>query len=155
MGRASLYRVPGFGAVFWDLTYILTTRCSLQTRSYAMPILGLMINVSWELVYGFYVAETALERSGFVLWLILDLGLVHLAWILGVLLLVGCWGHFAFASWWLSVPGIAFVDKAGKWWRGMEGYDQTELAYWSAGVAMLLVRQHSGGTNYRIIEFGK
>ncbi|KAK9778267.1 hypothetical protein SCAR479_05237 [Seiridium cardinale] len=170
----------GLGVVFWDLAYILMTRRSLQTRSYGMPILGLVINISWEIVYGFYVAETALEKSGFILWLILDLGLVyttirfapedwsstspwvgsHMAGILGALLVIGCWGHYAFASWWLSAPGIGFGNKAGKWWRGKEGYDQTELAYWSAGLAqmvasagslaMLLIRQHSGGTSYKI-----
>ncbi|KAH6640069.1 hypothetical protein BKA67DRAFT_528325 [Truncatella angustata] len=170
----------GLGVVFWDLTYILITRRSLRTRSYGMPILGLMTNVSWEMVYGFYVAETALEQSGFILWLLLDLGLVYttirfapddwaatspkigrnISWVLGSMLLFGCWGHYAFVSWWLSAPGIGFGDKTGKWWRGKEGYDQTELAYWSAGVAqmvlsvasvaMLLIREHSGGTSYKI-----
>lgn len=170
----------GLGVCFWDLTYILMTRRSLQTRSYGMPILGLMINVTWEIVYGFYVADDLLERSGFILWLILDLGLVyttikfapddwsttspwvgrHMAGILGIMLIIGCWGHFAFVSWWLSVPGVGSGDKTGKWWRGREGYDPTELAYWSAGVsqmvlsassvAMLLVRGHSGGTSYTI-----
>jgi hypothetical protein len=51
-------------------------------------------------------------------------------------------------------------DKTGKWWRGREGYDTTELAFWSAGfaqlvssacgLAMLVVRGHSGGTSYTI-----
>lgn len=170
----------GAGVLFWDLTYILMTRRSLQTRSYGMPIVGLAINVSWEVVYGFYVAETVLERSGFILWLLLDLGLVYttvrfapedwagtnrwvgrnMTWILCAMFLVGCWGHLAFVSWWLSQPGTGFGDKTGKWWRGMEGYDQTELAYWSAGLAqmvasagalaMLVVRGHSGGTGYLI-----
>jgi hypothetical protein len=170
----------GAGVVFWDLTYILMTRRCLQTRSYGMPIVGLAINVSWEIVYGFYVAEELLERSGFVLWLLLDLGIVYttvrfapeewsstspwvgrnMTWILALMLLVGCWGHFAFVSWWLAQPGTGFGDKSGKWWRGQEGYDTTELAFWSAGVsqvassagslAMLIVRGHSGGTGYTI-----
>ncbi|KAI0121315.1 hypothetical protein BJ170DRAFT_704402 [Xylariales sp. AK1849] len=170
----------GAGVMFWDLTYILMTRRSLQTKSYGMPIVGLMINVTWEIVYGFYVTEMMLEKSGFIIWLLLDLGLVYttvrfapdewantsqwvgrnMVWVLGVMLLVGCWGHYAFASWWLSQPGIGFGDKTGKWWHGQDGYDTTELAYWSAGLsqmvcstgslAMLIVRGHSGGTGYTI-----
>jgi hypothetical protein len=45
------------------------TRRSLQTRSYAMPLAGLAVNVSWEIVYGLYVAETVFERLGFSVWL--------------------------------------------------------------------------------------
>lgn len=84
----------------------------------------------------------------------------HMAWILSVMVLVGCWGHLAFITWFLAEPGRGSGDKAGKWWRGQEGYDTTELAFWSAGVAqlvssacslaMLVVRGHSGGTGYRI-----
>ncbi|ORY58490.1 uncharacterized protein BCR38DRAFT_447456 [Pseudomassariella vexata] len=171
----------GTGVLFWVLTYILMTRRGLATQSYGMPIVGLAINVSWEIIYGFYVAEAWLEKSGFLFWLLLDLGVIyttvryaplewrdggrqvvgrHMGWILGFMLLVGCWGHYAFASWWLSRPGVGVGDKTGKWFHGEEGYDTTELAYWSAGVsqlvlsagslAMLLVRGHSGGTGYVI-----
>ncbi|KAI0164251.1 hypothetical protein GGR52DRAFT_575606 [Hypoxylon sp. FL1284] len=166
----------GAGVFFWGAAYVLMTRRSLRTRSYGMPLLGLAVNVSWEAVYGFYVAEMAFERTAFALWLALDLGLVyttvrfapddwaatnsfvgrHVAWVLALLLAVGCWGHYAFASWWLSRPGMGAGDKAGKWYYGRDGYDTTELAYWSAGlaqlvlstssVAMLVVRGHSGGT---------
>ncbi|KAI1862364.1 uncharacterized protein JN550_010226 [Neoarthrinium moseri] len=180
MGCAAVNRVPRRGVLFWDLAYILMTRRSLKTRSYGMPILGLAINVAWEVIYGFYVAEIWLEKLGFIFWLLLDLGLVYttirfapedwattspwvgrnITYILASMLLVGCWGHLAFASWWLESPGTGFGSKAGKWWRGQEGFDTTELAYWSAGVsqmvlsaaslAMLMVRGHSGGTSYAI-----
>ncbi|CAJ2510619.1 Uu.00g062440.m01.CDS01 [Anthostomella pinea] len=168
------------GVFFWDLTYILMTRRALQTRSYGMPLVGLAINVSWEIVYGLYVAENLLERLGFSLWLLLDLGLIYttvrfapedwastnravgrnVAWILGFMIVVGCWGHYAFASWFFSEPGMGSGDKTGKPWRGKDGYDTTELAFWSAGVAqlvlsadglaMLIVRGHSGGTGFLI-----
>ncbi|KAI1816440.1 hypothetical protein GGS20DRAFT_538350 [Poronia punctata] len=170
----------GVGILFWDIAYILMTRRSLQTRSYALPLAGLAVNVSWEIVYGFYVAEAAFERAGFILWLFLDLGVIYttvrfapedwegtskfvgrnISWILGLMILLGCWGHMAFITWFLSEPGRGSGDKAGKWWRGREGYDTTELAFWSAGfaqlvgsacsLAMLIVRGHSGGTSYKI-----
>lgn len=170
----------GLGVLFWDATYILMTLRSLRTKSYPMPILGLAINVSWEIVYACYVSEALFEKAGFAFWLILDIGLIyttvkfaphewertsswvgrHMAAILAVMTAVGCLGHFAFVSWWLSRPGIGHGDKSGKWYFGRDQYDTTELAYWSAGVAqmidsvgslaMLLVRGHSGGTSYGI-----
>lgn len=170
----------GLGVVFWDATYILMTLRSLKTKSYSMPLLGLALNVSWEIVYALYVCEAPLETAGFAIWLLLDLGLVyttvksapyewketspwvgrHVASILVVMTAVGCVGHFAFVSWWLSAPGIGHGDKTGKWYFGQDKYDTTEMAFWSAGVAqlvdsigslaMLLVRGHSGGTSYAI-----
>lgn len=170
----------GIGVLCWDATYILMTRRCLQTKSYGMPILGLALNISWEIIYGLYVSEALLEKSGFVVWLLLDIGLIYTTvkfapydwersspWIgrnIGVLLVlmtvVGCIGNFAFVSWWLSEPGIGHGDKRGKWYFGRDEYDTTELAFWSAGaaqviasvgsLAMLLVRGHSGGTSYAI-----
>lgn len=170
----------GVGVLFWDATYILMTARSLRTRSYSMPLLGLALNVSWEIVYALYVCEAPLETAGFTLWLLLDIGLVyttvrfapddwegtsrwvgrHVAPILAAMTAVGCVGHFAFVSWWLSRPGVGHGDKTGKWYFGQDQYDTTEMAYWSAGVAqmvdsvgalaMLVVRGHSGGTSYAI-----
>ncbi|KAI0535900.1 hypothetical protein GGR58DRAFT_477302 [Xylaria digitata] len=166
--------------LLWNLAYVLMIRRSLKTCSYPMPIVGLAINVSWEIVYAIYVAETAFERLGFAVWLLLDLGIVYttvrfapydwaqtskfvgdnIVGILGLMILIGCWGHIAFVTWFLSEPNRGSGDKTGKWWRGEEGYDTTELAFWSAGVAqlvgstsslaMLFVRNHSGGTSYKI-----
>lgn len=170
----------GLGVISWDMTYILMTLRSLHTKSYGMPLLGLALNVSWEIVYACYVCEAPLETAGFAIWLLLDLGLLyttvkfapyeweqsspwvgrHVASILAVMTAVGCVGHFAFVSWWLSAPGIGHGDKSGKWYFGQDKYDTTEMAFWSAGVAqlvasvgslaMLLVRGHSGGTSYSI-----
>lgn len=170
----------GVGVLCWDAAYILMTLRSLRTKSYSMPLLGLALNVSWEVVYALYVCEAPLETAGFTIWLLLDIGLIYttikfaphewnktnpwvgrnMAAILGGMTAVGCVGHFAFVSWWLSRPGIGHGDKTGKWYFGQDKYDTTELAYWSAGVAqlvdsagalaMLLVRGHSGGTSFVI-----
>ena len=169
------------GVVLWDATYILMTLRSLRTHSYGMPLLALAANLSWELVYVFFVCETPLETFGFLFWLVLDVGLVYTTvrfgegdwkggrwgWVgrwVGVVLVgltaVGCVGNYWFARWWLEVPGRGSGSKQGKWWRGREGFDTTELAFWSAGLsqvllsvgslAMLASRGHSGGTGYVI-----
>lgn len=172
--------VLGAGVVFWDLTYILLTLRGLRDKSYGMPLAPLVINVSWEIVYALYVCEAVIEKIGFAIWLLLDIGVVYctiifaprewassspwvgrnMAWILAVLVAIGCVGHFAFISWFLGTPGMGHGDKTGKWWRGHEGFDTSECAFWSAAVAqfvlsadsiaMLLIRRHSGGTSYLI-----
>lgn len=42
-----------------------------------MPLLALALNISWEGVYAFYVAEPPLERFVFTLWLAIDCGMVY------------------------------------------------------------------------------
>jgi len=172
----------GIGVLLWDATYILMTRRALATRTYGMPLLALAANVSWEVVTVFYVCEAPLETFGFLFWLLLDVGLVYttlkygeenwrssggwswvgrrIGWVFSALLVLGGIGNYWFASWWLAVEGRGSGTKAGKWWRGREGYDTTELAFWSAGVSqvvlsacslsMLTSRGHSGGTSYTI-----
>lgn len=170
----------GVGVLCWDATYVLMTRRCLQTQSYGMPLLGLALNVAWEVVFGLYVSEAALEAAGFAAWLALDAGLVyttvryaprewertspwvgrHAGALLAVMTAAGVAGNWAFASWWLSEPGTGHGDKTGKMYYGRDGYDTTELAFWTAGatqvvastgsLAMLLVRGHSGGAGYAI-----
>ncbi|KXX75113.1 hypothetical protein MMYC01_208902 [Madurella mycetomatis] len=168
--------------LLWSATYVLMTRRSLATKSYGMPLLALAVNVSWEIVNLFYVCEMPLEKVGLAMWLLFDVGLVYttvqfgpndwrssnpwvgrnIGWILAALTAGGGFGHWAFSAWWLAEPGRGYGSgsKAGKWWGGREGYDTTELAFWSSGVSqlilsygslsMLLARGHSGGTGYDI-----
>ncbi|KAH7025033.1 uncharacterized protein B0I36DRAFT_251341 [Microdochium trichocladiopsis] len=186
----------GAGVVCWDITYILMFLRSRTTKSSGVPLLGLALNVSWEIAYAFVVADTLLERVGFATWLALD-GLIvysllkhagddwrestgggrwvarHLGWVLYGMVLVGCVGQAAFVLTFFARPGLvaravvagkygvsAGVNKAGKFWRGREGLDTTELSFWSAGLAQdvfsaaslaqLVARGHSGGTGYLI-----
>ncbi|KAK3496250.1 hypothetical protein B0T13DRAFT_400707 [Neurospora crassa] len=170
----------GIGVLFWDATYILMTRRALATKTYGMPLLALAFNVSWELVYAFYVSEMILEKLGFAFWLLLDIGLIYttvrfgpeawrhtnpwvgrnIGWLFALMTAVGCVGHYAFAAWWMSEPHRGSGDKTGKFWAGQDAYDATEVAFWSAAVcqlagsagslAMLITRGHSGGTSYLI-----
>lgn len=90
---------------------------------------------------------------------------------------VAAGANYAFVRWWLAVPHRGFgpgangswtvfreitaeQTKTGKWWAGREGFDTTELAFWSAIVSQLglsagslvqlLRRGHSGGASYGI-----
>lgn len=169
------------GALLWDAAYILMTRRALVTRSYGMPLLPLALNLSWEIAYVFCVCEEVLETVGFSAWLVLDVGIVyttlkfgeadwrgrrhawvgrHIAGVLAGMVVVGCVANYAFIRWWLEVPGRGHGIKQGKWWGGREGFDTTELAFWSAAViqvtisacslVMLVERGHSGGTSFAI-----
>ncbi|KAF4780663.1 hypothetical protein HER10_EVM0000698 [Colletotrichum scovillei] len=167
------------GAIFWDMCYVLMSIRSHRTKSYGMPLFALALNLSWELIYAVRVAEHPFERLGFLVWLLLDVPLVYTTlknakheWrhaplvannigaFLAIMVALGCAGNYAVADWWLSAPGTGYGDKSGKWWAGREGFDCTELAFWTAGLAqfalgtgclaMLLVRGHSGGASYAI-----
>ncbi len=169
----------GIGVVLWQATYVLMAVRSFRTRSYGMPILALTLNISWEVVYFAYVSDMLFEKLGFAFWLILDIPLLytsvkygrrewehapliarHLPIILAAMTIVGLVGNYAFAVWWLAVPSRGTGIKTGKFYYGVEGYDCTELAFWSAAVlqlpasagclAMLLIREHSGGASYAI-----
>ncbi|CRK38125.1 hypothetical protein BN1723_004366 [Verticillium longisporum] len=167
------------GALCWDATYVLLAFRSRRTHSYGMPLLALALNISWEIIFAIGIAEQPLERIGFLAWLLLDIPILqatiraaprefshaplvacNIVPILASMVVVGCAGNAAFAYWFFAVPGRGSGDKAGKWWRGAEGYDCTELAFWTAGIAqltvsagclaMLVERGHSGGTSYAI-----
>lgn len=169
----------GGGVVFWLICYVLMARRSLSTHDTPIPLLALGINLSWEVVYAFYVTEEWLEFAGFAMWLALDIPVLYATIKHGrrsnaasplvgrnvtlLLMLVFAFGLVAnalFAWWWLKEPHRGHGEKWGKTWKGLEARDTTELAWWSAGVAqmtlsvgalgMLLQRGHSGGQSYAI-----
>lgn len=167
------------GVGFWILCYMLMTRRALQTHATPMPLLALGVNLAWEVVYAFYVTEMPIELAGFILWLLFDVPVLyvtvvnakhsfaaspmvarHIRLLLGILFTAGLAANYAFARWWLAEPHRGHGSKEGKPWFGLEARDTTELAWWSAGVAqmilsvgclsMLLSRGHSGGQSYGI-----
>jgi hypothetical protein len=131
----------GIGVLLWDATYILMTRRALATKSFGMPLVALAANLSWEVIYVFYVCEVPLETFGFLFWLILDIGLVYttlrfgaedgkhtwpwvgrnIAWVLGFLTLLGGVAQYVLAAAWLAEPHVGSGLKNGKWWKGREG----------------------------------
>ncbi|KHN96696.1 uncharacterized protein MAM_05252 [Metarhizium album ARSEF 1941] len=169
----------GAGVVCWLVCYALMARRSLRTRDTPIPLLALGINLSWEMVYAFYVTEEWLEFAGFIMWLALDLPVLYttlkygrrsnaasplvarnVPLLLGLVFAFGLVTNTLFAWWWLREPHRGYGLKFGKTWKGLEARDTTELAWWSAGVAqmtmsvgalgMLLQRGHSGGQSYAI-----
>jgi hypothetical protein len=166
----------GVGGVGYTMAYILMTRQSLRDRTYAMPLFQLAINLGWEIIFGLYVAESLLEKTAFLTWLVLDMGLVyttviygknewthapvvgrHIGKILGLFTLWWCWAYWAFSKWWIKEN---INPKLGKIYMGVEGIDTTELGFWASMLAQnglscsllaqLIVRGHSGGTSYTI-----
>ena len=164
------------GGSLWTLCYILLTRQSFRDRSYGMPLFALAYNFAWEFIYGFYVAETPLERAVFTIWLFLDVGMVYGLVVYGKeewnhaplikenlrLIFTGLviWcsvAHWAFATWWIDND---IGKREGKFYRGVVGPDTTELGFWSAVVSQtylsvaslgqLLIRQHTGGVSWGI-----
>lgn len=169
----------GVGVFFWLATYVLMVRRSLATGATPAPLLPLAVNLSWEVVYAFYVCEAPMETCGFIMWLLLDIPVLYatlktaprsfassplvarnVGLLLAVMFVFGLLGNASFVWWWLREPHRGYGLKWGKTWKGQEARDTTELAYWSAGVAqvafsvgalaMLLQRGHSGGQSYAI-----
>jgi len=168
----------GTGGLLYTTTYILMTRQSLRDLTYAMPVISLAFNFAWEIVFALYVAESLPEQIIFVTWMVIDIGLVYTVvkygeneWkhapivgqnigkILGPMVLWLCWALWALCTWWVDVDNPV-NPKAGKIHKGVEGIDTTELGFWTAIVAQvvlswgllaqIVVRGNSGGASYAI-----
>ncbi len=164
------------GGTLWTTCYILMLRESKRTRTYGMPLFVLAMNFAWETVYALYVVETNLEFVVFMIWLLIDCGLVyymlqygkqewrhapfverHLGVILIGMIAYCTLGQYAFAKWWIDNE---VGKREGKLYHGVMGPDTTELGFWSsalaqaylgvASLAQLLVRQHSGGVSWGV-----
>lgn len=165
-----------FAGAAWTLCYVLIAREGIKSKSYGMPLLALANNFAWEMVYALYVADSPLEQTAMTIWMIIDIPIIYstlrygqnewshapavkknLGKILILLILVCAAAHWSFASWWIS-NGISM--KSGKFYRGIEGPDVTEMAFWAVStcqvivsvtsLAMLIVRQHTGGSSWKI-----
>ena len=67
MGRAIPQRGQSVVFLLWSLAYVLMTRRSLATKSYGMPVLALIINLSWEIINLFYVCKMPLKKIGLIM----------------------------------------------------------------------------------------
>jgi len=60
--------------VSWSLTYLLILRRGLLDRTYGMPLAALCANLSWELIFAFYIpAHHPAQHWTATAWLGLDL----------------------------------------------------------------------------------
>ncbi len=164
------------GGALWTTCYLLMLRESKRTRTYGMPLFVLAMNFAWETVYALFIVETNLEFVVFMVWLVIDCGLVyymlrygkqewkhapfverHLGTIFLIMIAYCTLGQFAFAKWWIDNE---VGKREGKFYHGVRGPDVTELGFWSsamaqaylgvASLAQLLVRQHSGGVSWGV-----
>lgn len=166
----------GFAGLAWTLCYILYARQGLRTKSYGMPLFALANNFAWEMVYALSVADAPREKTAMVIWMLIDIPIIYstlrygreewshaqmvsrnLGKILVTLVMLCAVAHWSFASWWM---GNRIAMKSGKFYRGIEGQDATEMAFWAVSVcqvivstsslAQLVTRQHTGGVSWSI-----
>ncbi|KAH7006758.1 hypothetical protein EDB80DRAFT_751546 [Ilyonectria destructans] len=166
----------GFAGLAWTLCYILYARQGLRTKSYGMPLFALANNFAWEMVYALSVADAPREKTAMVIWMLIDIPIIYstlrygreewthaqmvsrnLGKILVALVMLCAVAHWSFASWWM---GNRIAMKSGKFYRGIEGQDATEMAFWAVSVcqvivstsslAQLVTRQHTGGVSWSI-----
>jgi hypothetical protein len=65
------------GTAFWLVVYVLALVHGLRNQTYAVPLVAIAANFSWELIAAVYrVAPVPLWHYGDVLWLSLDAGIV-------------------------------------------------------------------------------
>lgn len=165
-----------FAGLAWTLCYIFIALEGLRSKSYGMPLFALANNFAWEMVYALYVADSPLEKTAMVIWMVIDMPIIYstlryganewshapavqknLGKILLSLIALCAAAHWSFASWWLN-SDISLKD--GKFYRGMEGTDVTEMSFWAVSMcqiivsttslAMLISRQHTGGGSWTI-----
>ncbi|MET0791111.1 MAG: hypothetical protein ABW061_06275, partial [Polyangiaceae bacterium] len=65
------------GTAFWLVLYVLAIVAGFKGRTYAIPLLAICANVSWELIAAVWrVAPERLWHYGDILWLCLDVVVV-------------------------------------------------------------------------------
>ncbi|KIJ26394.1 hypothetical protein M422DRAFT_192285 [Sphaerobolus stellatus SS14] len=58
--------------VFWTAAYLLYVKQAREDRSYGMPLLALILNVSWEFVYTFVYRRNGVGRFFHFPWVFID-----------------------------------------------------------------------------------
>ncbi|KAG9258399.1 uncharacterized protein F5Z01DRAFT_689703 [Emericellopsis atlantica] len=157
-----------FGGVCWTLCYILIAREGLKTKSYGMPLLALANNFAWEMVYALYVVDEPFEKTAMAIWMVIDTPIIYSTILHGAFE----WNHAPAVRKGLTHIFIALLATCAAahwawqdWWIGMavatgQKPDLTQMAYWAVSMcqllvstmslAMLLVRQHTGGVSWTI-----
>ncbi|KAI1173435.1 hypothetical protein F4777DRAFT_447358 [Nemania sp. FL0916] len=62
--------------LLWTMAYVLYIIQARKDKSYGMPLIALCANISWEITYGLFYPLSYVETAAFILWLLLDLGIV-------------------------------------------------------------------------------
>ena len=76
-GHPWLLGLVDVGTAFWLVLYVVAIIEGFRRRTYALPLVAIAANFSWELIAAVYrVAPVALWRIGDILWLCLDAAIV-------------------------------------------------------------------------------
>ncbi|MCX4745864.1 hypothetical protein OG455_10055 [Kitasatospora sp. NBC_01287] len=65
--------------VAWTVAYVLAIRAGVRQRTYAMPVVALATNISWEFQFSFVRPDTGAQLVINILWFAFDCGLVYTA----------------------------------------------------------------------------
>ena len=60
------------GGVFWTITYLLIIRRGFKDKTFGMPMAALCANISWEIVFSFYLPHDSPQIYINYVWFALD-----------------------------------------------------------------------------------
>ncbi|KAI1149272.1 hypothetical protein F4825DRAFT_431093 [Nemania diffusa] len=158
--------------VCWTIAYILYIRQAHRDKSYGMPIVTLCVphfsylpqntdrcaNITWEFMFGGFMATSAAQVVAFLPWAIIDVFIVHATWKygrkqweyapmvaenLGWILLGGI--ALMFVMFWTLVQTLGSVAQACFY---IAWADQLVLT--TTSVAQLMCRGNTGGHSWTI-----
>jgi len=64
------------GGLFWSATYILIIRRGFKDKTFGMPMAALCANISWEIIFAFFIPHNAPQIYVNYIWFSLDVIIV-------------------------------------------------------------------------------
>ncbi len=64
------------GGLFWSATYILIIRRGFKDKTFGMPMAALCANISWEIIFAFFIPHDAPQIYVNYIWFSLDVVIV-------------------------------------------------------------------------------
>ena len=64
------------GGLFWSATYILIIRRGFKDKTFGMPMAALCANISWEVIFAFFIPHDAPQIYVNYIWFSLDVVIV-------------------------------------------------------------------------------
>ena len=60
------------GGVFWTITYLLIIRRGFKDKTFGMPMAAVCANISWEIIFSFFIPHDSPQIYINYIWLALD-----------------------------------------------------------------------------------
>jgi len=64
------------GGLFWSATYILIIRRGFKDKTFGMPMAAVCANISWEIIFAFFIPHDAPQIYVNYIWFSLDVVIV-------------------------------------------------------------------------------